>query len=146
MHNFVVYSNESPCRKSGRLGLEQVIEEEMPPSEGDRVPPLPQLPSQEVAHEAEVPTKKSSRIWKAAARSLGSKEQESLNLYKFFSVVQGEQEDQQYYEVIHQDKYKIQDSMQNSLSYLASSGPDTMYFDQAVKQPDRKEFLNAAII
>ena len=25
MHNFVVHSNESACRKSGRLGLEQVI-------------------------------------------------------------------------------------------------------------------------
>ena len=24
MHNFVVHSNESACRKSGRLGLEQV--------------------------------------------------------------------------------------------------------------------------
>ena len=25
MHNFVLHSNESACRKSGRLGLEQVI-------------------------------------------------------------------------------------------------------------------------
>ena len=25
MHNFVVHSNESGCRKNGRLGLEQVL-------------------------------------------------------------------------------------------------------------------------
>ena len=26
MHNFVFHSNEIPCRKRGRLGMEQVIE------------------------------------------------------------------------------------------------------------------------
>ena len=47
---------------------------------------------------------------------------------------------------MHQDDYKIQYYMQDPLSYLASSEPDTMYFDQAMKHPDRKEFLNASII
>ena len=35
--------------------------------------------------------------------------------------------------------------MQKSLAYLASYDTDTMYFDQATKEPNRKEFLNAAI-
>ena len=46
---------------------------------------------------------------------------------------------------MHQDDYKIQEDMQDPLVYLASSDPDTIYFDQAMKEPDRKEFLNAAI-
>ena len=29
MHSFEVHSNESACRKSGRLGLEQVIYEQL---------------------------------------------------------------------------------------------------------------------
>ena len=60
--------------------------------------------------------------------------------------MKGEQEEQQYYEAMHQYDYKIQDDMQDPLAYLASSDPDIMYFDQAMKQPNRKEFLNAAII
>ena len=47
---------------------------------------------------------------------------------------------------MHQDDYKIQDNMQDPMAYLESSEPDTMYFDQAMNQPDRKEFLNAEII
>ena len=46
---------------------------------------------------------------------------------------------------MHQDDYKIKDDMQYPLAYLARSDPDTMYFDQAMKEPERKEFLNTAI-
>ena len=35
-------------------------------------------------------------------------EQEYLNLIKAFSAVQEEQDNQQYYEAMHQDDYKIQ--------------------------------------
>ena len=34
--------------------------------------------------------------------------------------------------------------MQDPLNYLASYDTAMMYLDQAMKQPDRKEFLNAA--
>ena len=36
--------------------------------------------------------------------------------------------------------------MQDPLAYLARSEPDTMYFDQAMKEPDCKGFMSAAII
>ena len=121
------------------------IEEETPPSEGYSVPPLPQLLSQEGKSEAEVPTRTSLRICKAQERAIESRKQESLNLNKAFSAVQGEQDNHQYYEVIHQDNYKVQDSMQDPLVYLASSDPDTIYFDQVMKQPDRTDFMNAEI-
>ena len=65
-----------------------MIEEYMPPSKGDILLKLSQLPSQEVATEAEAPSTTSSRRWKASARVLKSKEQESLNFNKAFSAVQ----------------------------------------------------------
>ena len=46
---------------------------------------------------------------------------------------------------MYQDNYKTQDNIQEPLAYLASSDPGMMYSDQATKQPDRKEFLNAEI-
>ena len=46
---------------------------------------------------------------------------------------------------MHQEDNKLQDDMEDPIAYLASSEPDTMYFDQAMKEPDRQEFLNAAI-
>ena len=35
--------------------------------------------------------------------------------------------------------------MEDPLSYLDSSKSDTMYFEQAMKEPDCQKFLNAAI-
>ena len=35
--------------------------------------------------------------------------------------------------------------MEDPLAYIASSEPDKVYFDQAMKQPERKEYLNVAI-
>ena len=52
---------------------------------------------------------------------------------KAFSAVQEEQNNQQYYETMHQYDYKIQDDMQDPRAYLASSDPETMYFDQDMK-------------
>ena len=46
---------------------------------------------------------------------------------------------------MHQDDYEIQDDIQDPLAYPASSNPATMYFDKSMRQPDRKEFLNASI-
>ena len=59
--------------------------------------------------------------------------------------MQAEYYNQRYYEAIHHDDYKIQDEMQYPLAYLSSSDPDTMYFDQAMNQTNRKEFLNEAV-
>ena len=64
---------------------------------------------------------------------------------KAYSAVKEEQNNQQYYEAMHQDNYKIQDDTEDPLAYLARSDPDTMKFDQAMKEPDRQECLNVAI-
>ena len=41
----------------------------------------------------------------------------------------------------HEDDYCIQDNTEDQLDYLAISDPYTMYFDQAMKEPNHKEFL-----
>jgi hypothetical protein len=51
-----------------------------------------------------------------------------------------------YYEVLHEDDYKLQDEMSDPIAFLArTSDPDTMYFHQAIRQPDREEFIKAII-
>jgi hypothetical protein len=51
-----------------------------------------------------------------------------------------------YYEVLHEDDYKLQDDMSNPIAFLSRhSDPDTMYFHEAIQQPDREEFIKAII-
>ena len=46
---------------------------------------------------------------------------------------------------MQQDNCRIQDNMKDPVVYLESSEPDTMYFDQDMRKPERKEFINATI-
>jgi len=50
-----------------------------------------------------------------------------------------------YYEAMHEDDYRLQDEMTDPFAFLASSSPDTMYYDQAIRQPDREEFIKAIV-
>ena len=52
-------------------------------------------------------------------------------------------EDEEYYDALYREDYKIQDEMTNPISFSASSDPDTMYYHQAMKEPDRQEFIKA---
>ena len=52
---------------------------------------------------------------------------------------------QAYHEIMHEDDYLLQDEMTDPIAFLAKSDPDTMYFDQAMHQPDRKQFIQAII-
>ena len=40
-------------------------------------------------------------------------------------------------------KYKIQKSLENPLAFAASNNPDILYWDQAMKAPDRAKFVEA---
>ena len=44
------------------------------------------------------------------------------------------------WEVFHDDGYQIQDDMEDPIAFVASSNPDIMYYDQAMKEPDSKQF------
>jgi hypothetical protein len=52
---------------------------------------------------------------------------------------------QSYYEAMHEEDYLLQDEMMNPIAFLSQANQDTMYFDQAMKAPDSKEFIKAAI-
>jgi hypothetical protein len=45
--------------------------------------------------------------------------------------------------VIHKDEYRIQEDMTDPIVFLAKTDKDTMYFHQAMKVPDRDEFVKA---
>lgn len=51
----------------------------------------------------------------------------------------------QYYKVLHEDDYILQDKMQDPIAFKASSDPDTMYYHQAIRAPDRELFLQAIV-
>jgi hypothetical protein len=48
------------------------------------------------------------------------------------------------YEIFAHREYDIQDQASDPIAFTATSDPDTMYWHQAMQQPDRAEFLKAA--
>ena len=49
------------------------------------------------------------------------------------------------WEVYHDDAYEIQNNMENPIAFVASTNPDVMYIDQAMKEPDKPQFEQAMI-
>jgi hypothetical protein len=52
---------------------------------------------------------------------------------------------EEYYQALLEDDYKMQDHMRDPIAFKASSDPDTMYYHQAIRAPDRDEFLKAIV-
>ena len=50
-----------------------------------------------------------------------------------------------YYETIHQEDYKLQDSMNDPIAFAAKDGIDTLYYGQAMRDADRKNFIDAMV-
>jgi hypothetical protein len=50
-----------------------------------------------------------------------------------------------YYDAMHDADYLLQDEMMNPVAFITFSNQDTMYFHQAMKAPDRKQFTQAII-
>ena len=55
------------------------------------------------------------------------------------------EEHDSYYEVLHEDDFKLQDEMLDPIAFKATGNPDDMYFHQALKQPDKEDFLKAIV-
>ena len=60
-------------------------------------------------------------------------------------AMQGTEEDDPYYDALHEEDYKLQDNMIDPIAFKASGDPDTMYYQQAISQPDRLEFIKAIV-
>ena len=49
------------------------------------------------------------------------------------------------WEVYHDDGYQIEDELDDPIAFVASANPDIMYLDQAMKEPDSKQFEKAMV-
>jgi len=50
-----------------------------------------------------------------------------------------------YYEALHEEDFKLQDDMKDPIGFKASTDPDTMYYHQAKKAPDKEQFISAIV-
>jgi len=50
-----------------------------------------------------------------------------------------------YYEALHEEDFRLQDDMTDPIGFKASSDPDTMYCHQAMRAPDKEQFLAAIV-
>jgi hypothetical protein len=54
-------------------------------------------------------------------------------------------EEDEIYELFGDGEYDIQDRASDPITFSATSDPDTMYWHQAMQEPDKAEFLKAAV-
>lgn len=85
----------------------------------------------------DVPTRRSRRNRTMTTRMRESLRQQGKELS--FSAVIGE------VDALHQDDYRIQDSMSDPISFMGLNEKDTMYFHEAMNAPDRDEFIKAIV-
>jgi Reverse transcriptase (RNA-dependent DNA polymerase) len=78
-------------------------------------------------------TRRSTRQHKPTQRMLESIEQEEMFMPVTLQSIK------------YDDNYETFLDREHVLAIAASTDPDTMYFDQAMNQPDSREFINAAI-
>ena len=67
-----------------------------------------------------------------------------MGITSFKSTIEEEEHDQ-YCEVLHEEDYKLQDEMFDPIAFKATSNPDDMYYHQALKEPDKDQFLQAIV-
>jgi hypothetical protein len=53
--------------------------------------------------------------------------------------------DESYYDVLHEDDYRILDDMKDPVAFMSSTDEDTMYYDQAMRSPDKQNFIEAIV-
>ena len=77
-------------------------------------------------------TSRYGRIRKPTQRMKESREQEEIA----FST---------YYDAMHEDDYLLQEQMFDPVSFMTHANQDVMYYHQAMKAPDSKEFVKAVV-
>jgi hypothetical protein len=58
---------------------------------------------------------------------------------------EAEEVDESYYDALHEDDYHIQDYMRDPVAFMSATDEDTMYYDQAMRAPDKKNFVEAIV-
>jgi hypothetical protein len=92
-----------------------------------------------------VGSRRSSRDRRPTARMLESVKQEGLAFAAESNDVQEGYAEEEYYDALHEDEYRVQDEMTDPIAFLAKTEEGKMYFHQAMKAPDSDEFVKAIV-
>jgi hypothetical protein len=76
---------------------------------------------------------------------LESVQKEGLAFAAERNDIQEEEAEERYYDAMHEDEYRIQDDVTDPIAFLAKTDEDTMYFHQAMKAPEKEEFIKAIV-
>eukprot|EP00978_Attheya_sp_CCMP212_P037948 scaffold183254_cov63-Attheya_sp.AAC.2 len=109
-----------------QLAPDETIEDEMGENEGVPVTP------EEAPPDDGVPRSRYGRKLRRTQRMKESIEQETIS----FAA---------YYEHAMDADFKLQSDMDDPIAFLATTNKDVMYYHQAIKEPDRIQFINAMI-
>jgi hypothetical protein len=58
---------------------------------------------------------------------------------------EAEEADESYYDALHEDDYCIQDDMRDPTGFIKATYEDTMYYEQAMRAPEKQNFVDAAV-
>jgi hypothetical protein len=91
-------------------------------------------------------TTRSGRRVRVTQRARESYEQQSKKWVSWFNDMKSETpaSEDDIYEIFAHREYDVQDRASDPIAFSATSDPDTMYWHQAMKGPDKAEFLKAA--
>jgi hypothetical protein len=73
---------------------------------------------------------RSGRVPKPTSRWRASREQQEQRLVSLYVP----------WEVFHNNEFELQEELDDLIAFAASSNPDIMYLDEAMRVPDKKEF------
>ena len=87
---------------------------------------------------------RSGRIRKPSRRLIESEQAGSFNYTAFKADVACNDNEEYYYMMTERD-LEVQEKMSDPIAFKATADPDTMYYHQAMKEPDREQFLAAIV-
>jgi Reverse transcriptase (RNA-dependent DNA polymerase) len=99
------------------------------------VPDMAESPEPTAARAQPQVTTRSGRVSRPTTRWEESREQQREGLVALFVS----------WEVFHDGGYQIEDELDDPIAFVASTNPDIMYLDQAMREPDSAQFERAMI-
>jgi hypothetical protein len=147
-----VSRGSKPTSKDNRVEPEPSLEPELFELEQE-VPP--QILEEEEIHHVETDTepetdipfgptlRRSTRTRRLMARYQQYMEQRNMAFAAELSEVANV--DESYYDVLHEDDYRIQDDMKDPVALMSPTDEDKMYYDQAMRSPDKQNFIEAIV-
>jgi hypothetical protein len=122
------------------------LEEELPPPhalEEDDPLPIKLDPEPEATVTFELTLRRSAQTRRPTAQY--QKYLEQRNMAFVAQLSESEEVDESYYDALHEDDYRIQDDMRNIVAFTSATDEDTMYYDQAMRAPEKHNFVEEIV-